>query len=382
MDGKPEEDIPSYLVMKGINQSANIGVKNNDITGGEPLLRENDVIDFSKYGKSKGISFGTMTNSFYATTPEDGYSMALRLKDAGMDSIGFSLDVDHQEHIPFSSVVNSVGGAIKAGIDNIGIHVTKRKSIADQNLELLGKLINEIGGRYTEGFVEVNNRPIYLHFGVVNRIGNASNLPESEFYLSRESRSGCNETSMTIRNDGEIVPCCNTYSLSGNRYSFGNIRDTDIAEVIENINGSVIDFLLSPMGLERARNIIRKSGNKEAKKTLTKKYSIYCEQCSEFVSEPIRSIIEGEIKNYEGIKPSLIFEEGQRGTKVSVDTGSQIINIGYYGGILSSRDFWTQAMDHKRRMILKSGRTDKKSQKLKSYLDSEINKVTLLPKVE
>lgn len=71
-----------------------------DISGGEPMLHPDEIEAIIRRVKSHGKGIRLTSNGFWASTPKRAEAMLRRLKQAGLDSVGLSLDKWHLEFLP------------------------------------------------------------------------------------------------------------------------------------------------------------------------------------------------------------------------------------------------------------------------------------------
>jgi len=82
-------------IVEIINELYYLNCKKIQITGGEPLLR-NDVFDIIDYTSSLGIDTQILSNGFYITE-----EVVTKLKNSGLSGVGISLDGLKKSHDTF-----------------------------------------------------------------------------------------------------------------------------------------------------------------------------------------------------------------------------------------------------------------------------------------
>ncbi|MFX1568223.1 MAG: radical SAM protein [Promethearchaeota archaeon] len=88
--------------------------------GGEPLLHFDLLISFIKEVKRYGIPIiGLPTNGFWGKNDSTAKHYTQKLKEAGLNTIGFSVDTFHQEFVPLEVVKRAMKAAYEAGIETI-----------------------------------------------------------------------------------------------------------------------------------------------------------------------------------------------------------------------------------------------------------------------
>lgn len=71
-----------------------------DLSGGEPLLYADEVCEIVRHIKSCGKQSRLTTNGYWASSMKQAEFMLRRLKEAGLDAVGLSLDKWHLEFLP------------------------------------------------------------------------------------------------------------------------------------------------------------------------------------------------------------------------------------------------------------------------------------------
>jgi len=88
--------------------------------GGEPLLNFDLLVSFIEEVKKYNIpKIGLPTNGYWGKNESTAKKYTIKLKKAGLNSIGFSVDAFHQEFIPLDDVKKAVRACHNAGIEII-----------------------------------------------------------------------------------------------------------------------------------------------------------------------------------------------------------------------------------------------------------------------
>ncbi len=88
--------------------------------GGEPLLNLDLLVSFIEEVKRYDIpNIGLPTNGYWGKNDTTAKKYALKLKEAGLNTIGFSIDMFHQEFIPLDVVKRAMKAAYEVGIERI-----------------------------------------------------------------------------------------------------------------------------------------------------------------------------------------------------------------------------------------------------------------------
>ncbi|MFX1419987.1 MAG: radical SAM protein [Promethearchaeota archaeon] len=112
------EDVKKYLE----DITANYNINEIGFFGGEPLLHFDLLVSLIEEVKRYDISkIGLPTNGYWGKNDLIAKKYALKLKEAGLNQIGFSVDAFHQEFISLDSVRVALKAAYDAGIEWIGL---------------------------------------------------------------------------------------------------------------------------------------------------------------------------------------------------------------------------------------------------------------------
>jgi cyclic pyranopterin phosphate synthase len=247
----PREEILTYEeTVRLIHIAAGLGVSKVRVTGGEPLTRR-DVIHFiEQVPKISGIkSLGLSTNGTLLARPiTAGKTMAMALREAGVQSLNISLDtLDRHVYSQITGrdfhtqVLEGIDAAIAAGFDQIKLNTVLMRG---RNEEQLVPLIEFAASRnlilrFIEmmpvSTTEVLNEDNFMSILEAKRLiesayGNL--IPATEFrtngpatyyqIVGREQRVGfigamtnlhfcesCNKLRLTC--DGKLRPCLGSY---------------------------------------------------------------------------------------------------------------------------------------------------------------------------
>ena len=91
-------------------------IKKLSLTGGECFLLGKDLDEIIKYGASKGLEVGLMTNGYWGKSYSQAYERIKALKDLGLTSIGFSVGTEHQNRLPLKGCRNAAVASARVGL--------------------------------------------------------------------------------------------------------------------------------------------------------------------------------------------------------------------------------------------------------------------------
>jgi len=197
--------------------------------GGEPMLFPGIVCSIHGEAARLGIPRReVITNGFWSKSIEETIAIAKMLADFGVNSLHFSVDAFHQEHIPLCVVRNAVEASLEAGIEDVALNPCWLVSEDDDNefnretrsiLEELGVLPVRISSGNTvepDGQALLNLRE-YLPPRVRAPTGRCGDMPYTE-PLDRMK-------SISVEPDGKVAVCNDMY--------IGDASETDVVRIIE-----------------------------------------------------------------------------------------------------------------------------------------------------
>jgi len=88
-------------------------IENFILTGGEALLRADEVCELAQFTGSLGIRTRISTNAFWGPTEESASNLLKRLKRAGVVHLWISTDAFHAEFVPAATVKNVLRAAMQ-----------------------------------------------------------------------------------------------------------------------------------------------------------------------------------------------------------------------------------------------------------------------------
>ncbi|MFX1386925.1 MAG: radical SAM protein [Promethearchaeota archaeon] len=134
-------DVKKYLE----DVTANYIVDEVGFFGGEPLLNLDLLISLIEEVKRYDIpKIGLPTNGYWGKDEKIAKNYALKLKEAGLNTIGFSVDTFHQEFVPLDAVKRAMKAAHEVGIEQI---YSMTQNLGPDNIN---NLINEDNKKITE----------------------------------------------------------------------------------------------------------------------------------------------------------------------------------------------------------------------------------------
>ena len=216
-------DVKRYLE----DITSNYVVEEVGFFGGEPLLNFNLLVSLIEEVKRFNIpKIGLPTNGFWGKNDLTAMKYALKLKEAGLNRIGFSVDAFHQEFIPLDVVRRAIKAAHEVGIEWIGL-VSQNLGPENENNQFneQTKNITDILSKKFE-FCEVINSELQVR-------GRAANQLREYFPM------------MTIPSDRCLIFKVPMFMIDPNGWVFhqlctgiciGNAKKNSLSEIISDFN--------------------------------------------------------------------------------------------------------------------------------------------------
>ncbi|MDN3670362.1 radical SAM protein [Echinicola jeungdonensis] len=225
------------------------GVAQFQITGGEPMLRVDDIVEMIQ-SSHKGTDFWVLTSGFNLT-----YANAQKLKQAGLTGVVISLDhFDPESHNLFrgfkksyqwveEAVRNSIASSL---VTALSICVTKT-FVSESNLMRYAELAKKLGvsfvqilepkalGHYSGKDVQLAPEQekileeFYLKMNFDKRFRDFPIITYHGYYQRRVGCFGAGNRHLYIDTDGDLHPCPFCFSKTGNALD-GSLDDS-IAEL-------------------------------------------------------------------------------------------------------------------------------------------------------
>jgi hypothetical protein len=200
------------------------------VFGGEPMLYPSRAIAAFKKAEQLNIpKIDMLTNGIWGKDKEGAENLAKKLKLAGLNILGISVDAFHLQHIPLACPRNAAQASVKVGIEQVTWNVAVMESLnATNHFDLVTAHILK----------ELEPVGIEAHIHKVSAIGRA--LREMPQYFERTPLDGpcegdpilgdtlTNPTSICIEPSGSVDICW--------RLSIGNTRETPLSYIISKYN--------------------------------------------------------------------------------------------------------------------------------------------------
>jgi hypothetical protein len=244
------------------------------ITGGEPFLFFNEIVNVCKVFSSMGIKIEIVSNSAWAHTKNLALKRLSILKLNGLANYVTSVDSYHLEFITLDQVRNAINAALSL---NINVVV---KSLASNDFNPSERSLAEL--------LEIPLGQEYLSYKIARPVisGRYSSQFESESGLPNKGnkfRGRCESVLNfpTISYDGSFYPCCGFGPKSYRKC--GNILEKSLTELLSDMQNNLLFNLFSSIGPASVLNSLYKKGL--FRENL--KCSSTCDICNYIYSSPV-----------------------------------------------------------------------------------------------
>ena len=211
------------------------------VTGGEPFLRYNDLLDLARYLRAldDDILMNCMTNAHWATTVSQAKEKLKALRQAGCNKIGISVDDFHIQNIGLDKLRNAVKAIIELHIDfGFKFNQMNNKRGCFQSLS-----------EFDDLFSAASNVICDIHSFNCVPVGRARNLSRDHFnYLPSMPQDKCKGLgNYLITPDGKVAICCGSFDLASSLV-LGKYPEKSLKELVAASNRNDIYKVLKSQG--------------------------------------------------------------------------------------------------------------------------------------
>jgi len=199
-------DLPLSVAQQAVASISSIAQREHtsfkvSFSGGEVFLRFSDLLSLTSFSRDKGAErVACMTNGFWGSNPHTAKKWVKQLKDAGMDTVGFSMDDFHSEHIPQDHVLRAIRSCRE---EDLGFTI---KCAVTRHTRRLPHILADLGNLLLNQTVTVQEIPCNPTGRATSTIGNDNWIYEDS--IPHES-CGAGLT-LVLTPDGKTFPCCGT----------------------------------------------------------------------------------------------------------------------------------------------------------------------------
>lgn len=236
------------------------------LTGGEPMIRAQEVLALLQEAKKLGARGAMTSNAFWGRNPEKAYQTLLDLRQAGLTSLNLSYDRFHREFQGPEPLVNVLRAAQQQAF-RVSVVVTRTRD--DQEVDSL-----------IEPFRAFPN--VAFRFYDVQPVGAARNLEGSSLHgLQPGFCNAC--SSPAITDDGRLVACNGPsyFAPSHSALALGRLEDSPFEHLLQRHQEDPILETIRTQGPARlAQELVGFEGF-----DLKPHYSGMCQLCNHICSD-------------------------------------------------------------------------------------------------
>lgn len=228
-----------------ITAAAESGVHLILITGGEPMLREKDVLALVRHARRCGMNASVVTNGFWGATPERAARVVRRLRQAGIVSFTISPD---RYHAPFQGMEHALNVARAARAQRVPLNVNLTRAGDDDDLDAAVSALER------EPAV---NAHVHVRFYDVQPVGRGRTLPS----LRAENEGACVACRIAAVTDDGRVTACNGpayFARAGSPLVLGSLADRPLSALLDQHATDPVLQTIRTFGVERLRDELRR----------------------------------------------------------------------------------------------------------------------------
>jgi hypothetical protein len=258
-----------------------------ELTGGEPFLDFDRLVEVVSHGAQLGGTITCVTNGFWARDDEVANSKLTLLRDSGLTSLGVSVSRFHQQFVPLHRARRALAIATA-----LGIRTTLKGAVIRSDLEP--------GGALSTWKDALDAQRITI-FPVLPHLREGEVLPDEEYYRDRGLPMHlCPGDAVCVDFDGLARSCC---TLGGDDpfLVIGDAHRMPLKQIHETLRRAGKQRILRESGpIEFARGAIAAGlGHR-----LRKGYAGPCDLCLHIQADPQLRQVAEEMSSAAGPKPS------------------------------------------------------------------------------
>lgn len=208
-------------------------------TGGEPLLRIDDVCRLGARLKSASVPWGVTTGLGWVANTNRAISVANRLIDAGISRLNISFDPSHYKELRRDHHKSFVSILIQHDID-IVVSCTTFIDESMNDSEILNGL----------GIDDASKIKIERHY--VAKAGYAkgsTNCSQNKLNLNNSKCPLSDGLTLSVWPEGDVYPCCSTYTVNKDSgLIVGNVNNETLTEIVSRVENDLFFSLIRQQG--------------------------------------------------------------------------------------------------------------------------------------
>ncbi len=247
------------------------------ITGGEPFLYFQRLLQVVDGCRTRGLSANVFTSAYWATSDEIAADKLKQLAHAGLTGITVSADEYHQERVPQANVARVLNAARECGLSpKVALTYVPRGRSATQ---VKRDLRRELGQRTLDG--------VEIEAGGIVKLGRAREMVFPGNRPAEQPKLVCNALGPVIQLDGTVASCCRAPLPSTSSLIIGDLNAEDFQTIYQRfLSHPIIPFIQTWGLLEMLERLIDEGlatgleGYRDAREEEV------CELCQALLSEP------------------------------------------------------------------------------------------------
>ncbi len=295
-DASPEKErkIDYKKVLPLIKDFPRYGIKRLGITGGEPFLFLDELVELCSVASKKGVNFRVVTNGFWASSEKETERIMAEFYSAGLREMDVSTDDFHSKFIPEKNI-NNIINAVKKRKDFTLILRCCFKEKTD--------VLSFIAKHKTYAKA-LSKKHFHSFFQPLSPLGRAlEKLPYDSYKLAENFDNKCFLLGKLVINfDGKLVACCNNSQFS-DAFVLGDFYKSSFRDLVDIYRNSLFVFYLINKGPVPLFELIKKHRLKRVRKVPNplSGYVSMCDFCQKnlvnFSAKDINLMLEKEFES-------------------------------------------------------------------------------------
>lgn len=256
------------------------------ITGGEPLLRRDRVLDITKRVSDAGMKVNLTTNGFWAVSPSHAKVMFDNLERAGLSHLTISYDEFHSPYVSPKRICNALDASKQSSIPTILNMCVSRTRDSLNLLKRLGE---------SALCVKVTRFPVL-------RCGTGLSIPQDDLILQpvESMKLECPGFELIYHHNGKVYPCCSP-PIFDTDMTLGDAGVLSHEDLIKRGERNALLAVIRLKGIHWLLERVREIAPLSVAGSMTKAVSV-CDVCTQILSDThtlnlLRPTILEEVRN-------------------------------------------------------------------------------------
>jgi pyruvate-formate lyase-activating enzyme len=287
VEGKLSLDDLLTAIDQGVEQFPSL--KMAVFTGGECFLLGRNLDSAIAHASSLGLRTRCVSNGYWARTPDVAAARVKRLGDAGLTELNISTGDEHQEWVPFESVVNGALASAAAGIRTVVVIEGKENAAFTPQEVAANRRIVEFlkshPNRHLLNFIRNVWIPFHEDTGITQP-GDVYRRADNP-----EKLHGCDNIldNLVITPHRKVASCCGLTFEHIPEMKLGTLGQESLRTYYDN---QLQDFLKIWLWVEGPENILLFAASKDPQIEYDNMYTHTCQACAVLHLDPrIRNVL-------------------------------------------------------------------------------------------